>query len=141
MAPGNAPAADGTERLEGEATLFGYEATSTSVLLRPRSRNWRVLGAVATAGVALVVAPVAAVLPPHAPWVIGVLAIGGLLARRRFQERFTIVSVEGACPKCAGSLAAKSGRLRSPHPLPCEACHHESSLRLPAGALEAIAVD
>ena len=87
--------------------------------------------------VALLVAPAVVIVPPHAPWVIGALATGTLLARRRWNERFTVMSVVGACPRCSRGYEIKSGRLRQPHPLPCEECHHESTLRLPDGVLEA----
>ena len=87
-------------------------------------------------GIALVVAPVVALVPPHAPWLIGALATGGLFARRRWTERFTLMTVEGSCPKCCNPLDIKTGRLRQPHPLPCDACHHEGRLQLAEGALE-----
>jgi hypothetical protein len=87
--------------------------------------------------VALLVVPAVAIVPPHAPWVIGVLATGVLLARRRWNERFTVMSVVGACPRCGREYEITPGRLRQPHPLPCEGCHHESRLQLPGAALEA----
>ena len=86
---------------------------------------------------ALLVAPAVAIVPPHAPWVIGVLATGTLMARRRWNERFTVMSVVGACPRCGYEYQIASGRLRRPHPLPCEECHHESTLQLPDAVLEA----
>jgi hypothetical protein len=60
---------------------------------------------------------------------------GAFLARRRWIERFTLEHVEGTCPKCGGALAVKPGRLRTPHPVSCEGCHHESSLAIGPGAL------
>lgn len=105
--------------------------------IRPRPRSWRIGGALRTVGIAALIAPAVAVVPPHAPWVIGALATGGILARRRLDERFTLIGVRGKCPKCGGVLEVKPGRLRDPHPLPCEACHHESRLELPDGVLEA----
>jgi len=121
----------------GRAVLFGFPAEDLQVTLRARSKAWRIGGAARALGVALVVAPAVAVVPPHAPWLIGALAVGGLLARRRWTEHFTVVEGAGACPKCGAPLDVKPGRLRSPHPLPCEACHHESTLRLPDGVLDA----
>jgi len=90
--------------------------------------------------VATVVAPMVAVFPPHAVWLIGALLTGSVLARRRYIERFTLVSVKGACPKCGDAIAVKSTRLRIPHQLPCENCNHESLLRLPEGVLEKAAL-
>ncbi len=120
-----------------EAVLFGFPSEPVEVTIRPRARGWRIGGAARTLGIALLVAPAVAIVPPHAPWVIGVLVTGGLLARRRVSERFTLITLEGSCPKCGEALRIKAGRLREPHPLPCEACHHESSLRIPEGVLEA----
>jgi hypothetical protein len=121
---------------EGRALLFGFPSEPLEVKLRARSKAWRMGGAARTLGVSLLVAPAVAVFPPHAPWLIGALALGGMLARRRWTERFTVLDVTGRCPKCGAELNAKSGRLRRPHPLPCEACHHESTLQLPEAVLE-----
>ncbi|NNL31476.1 MAG: hypothetical protein HKO77_10655, partial [Gemmatimonadetes bacterium] len=63
---------------------------------------------------------------------------GGVLARRRYIERFTLVSVDGQCPKCNGELKVKKGRLKQPHSLPCEGCNHEPALRVPAEALTSL---
>jgi len=131
-----APSPDGTYRTEAEAVLFGYDPRPVDATIRPRTKAWRMAGAARTMGIGVLVAPVVAAVPPHAPWVIGALAGGAILARRRLSERYTVVSVEGTCPKCGAPLQVKSGRLRTPHPLPCETCHLESTLRLPEGALE-----
>lgn len=128
---------EGAIRTEAEAVLFGFPPTPVEVTILPRSNGWRMAGAARTMGIAVVVAPVVAVLPPHAPWVIGALASGAILARRRWTEHFTVLSLEGACPKCSEPIRAKAGRLRKPHPLPCEGCHMDSTLRLPDGVLDA----
>lgn len=121
---------------EGRAVLFGFPATRVRVTLRRRSRGWRVGGAARTVGVSVLVAPVVALLPPHAIWPIGALVAGGVLAHRRFNERFTLLELEGACPKCEAQLHVKGGRLRQPHPLPCDVCHFDSALKLPTDVLE-----
>ncbi len=87
-------------------------------------------------GVAVVVAPLLGLVPPHAPWIIGALATGGFLAKRRLDERLTVVSLEARCPRCDAPLPAPVGRLREPHPVPCQACHHQAVLHVPAGTLE-----
>lgn len=134
-ARGRAPDADGTFTVAGTAALFGFDPAPVEVTLRRRAKSWRVGSAARTMGVAVLVAPVVAIVPPHAPWLIGVLAVGGILARRRLREHFTVTSVRGSCPKCGAEISSGAGRLRSPHPLPCEACHHEPTLRLPEDAL------
>jgi len=121
-----------SERLsiEAEAIVFGFEPAPVTLTVRPRSGLWRIGGAIRTMVTFLLLAPIVALAPPHAPWAIGAVAGGGFLARRRWLERFTLERVEGACPKCGESLKAKSARLRFPHPLACEACHHQAALRI-----------
>jgi MYXO-CTERM domain-containing protein len=121
--------------VEARAVLFGFDASPVSLEVLPRSRRWRVVGAARALAVSLVVAPVVAVVPPHAPWAIGALAVGGYFARRRWTETHTLAGVDGACPKCGQPFRAKPSRLRRPHPLECEGCHHTSELRIPDGAL------
>lgn len=127
----------GTFIAPATAILFGFDSTSAEATIRPRARAWRIGGAARTMAVAVALAPAVAVIPPHAPWLIGALAVGGILARRRLQERFTLTAVSGSCPKCGAPLQVKSGRLRRPHPLPCEVCHHESTLQVEERALAA----
>jgi hypothetical protein len=127
----------GTMVAEGQAVLFGYPPSEVRATLRPRPRSWRLTGAAQRVAVSLAVAPFVAMVPPHAPWLIGVLTAGGVMARRRWLEEHTLTAIEGACPSCGTPLEVKSGRLRFPHPLTCEACHHVSSLRLAEGALGA----
>lgn len=134
----------GTEasfEVEAEATLFGFDATSARATILPRSRTWRVGGAVGTfVGVVACASPLV-VFPPHAVWLIGGLGTGAFLARRRYIERFTLLSASGTCPKCGHAYSLRRMRLRTPHPLPCDGCHHEATLRLPEGTLEAHALD
>ena len=121
--------------LEGRAVLFGFDATDVEVEVVPRTRRWRLVGALQAMGASLLVAPVVAVVPPHAPWAIGALAAGGYFARRRWTETHTLRSVDGACPKCGDAFKTKRSRLRRPHPLDCESCHHTSELRIPEETL------
>ena len=132
---------DGLIRAAVRVTLFGFESTEAIARILPRGRRWRVGGAARTLGISLVIAPVVAIVPPHAPWGIGALAVGVMLARRRMVERFTLVAVEGTCPKCDEALQVKPGRLRVPHPITCEGCHHQASLKIPSEMLDSTAVD
>jgi len=127
---------DGCLRIEADAILFGFPSTRAALTVRPRTPTWRATGAAMrfVAGVAL--AGVVAIVPPHAPWLIGALVGGAVMARRRWIERYTLESAEGTCPKCGEPMRVKRGRLRTPHPVACESCHHESSLRIDAAALE-----
>ena len=130
------PVPDGILNTDARVVLFGFEPAAATVALRRRPRRWRVGGALKIMAVAVVVAPVLGLIPPHAPWIIGALAVGGFLAKRRLDERFTVVSLEARCPRCDASLQAPVGRLRDPHPVPCQACHHEPALHVPTDALE-----
>jgi len=123
-------------RLEGEAILFGFPSTKTVLTIRPRPTSWRASGAALRMAGFTVLAGAVAIVPPHAPWLIGSLVGGGILARRRWIERYTLESVTGTCPKCGAELAVKPSRLRKPHPVMCEACHHEISLTFEASSLD-----
>jgi hypothetical protein len=69
-------------------------------------------------------------IPPHGVWTIGALTAGIILARRRWSERSTLISLHGSCPKCKAPLSVKSGPLREPHPVTCDQCHHMGSLEV-----------
>jgi hypothetical protein len=122
-------------RTPARVTLFGFETTLAVASIHPRGRRWRVGGAARTMGIFLMIAPVVAIVPPHAPWGIGALAAGVILARRRMIECFTLIDLDGTCPKCDQALRVKRTRLRTPHAITCEGCHHQASLKLPADIL------
>jgi hypothetical protein len=122
--------------VQAEALVFGFPSTPVTMSVRRRAASWRVGGAARTLALFVVVAPLVAIVPPHAPWAIGALVIGVILARRRWRERFTLERVEGSCPKCGAPLAVKASRLQLPHPVACESCHHQSALRVPPQQLE-----
>ena len=123
-------------RIEGETILFGFPATAAVLSVRPRPTSWRASGAALIMAGFVVLSGVVAIVPPHAPWMIGALVGGAILSRRRWIERYTLESVEGDCPKCGSPLEVKSGRLRIPHPVTCDGCHHESALRFDPAGLE-----
>lgn len=137
----HSPDLDGLIRTAARVTLFGFESTQAFASIQPRGRRWRIGGAARTMGIFVLIAPVMAIVPPHAPWLIGALTAGIILARRRMIERFTLISLEGTCPKCEAPINVKRTRLRIPHPLTCQACHHQASLKFPAEALAEGAVD
>jgi hypothetical protein len=131
------PEFDGLIRTTARVTLFGFESTEAFASIQPRGRRWRVGGAARTMGIFVVIAPMMAIVPPHAPWLIGALTAGIILTRRRLIERFTLISLEGTCPKCDATINVKRTRLRIPHPLTCQSCHHQASLKVPAETLAA----
>ena len=133
-----APEAGSLERftVAAEAIVFGFPATPVELRIRRRAVSWRAGGAARRLVTFLLLTPLVAIVPPHAPWAIGAVTAGDLFARRRWLERFTLEEIRGACPKCGEPLRVKAARLRMPHAFACEACHDQSTLRLPAGALE-----
>jgi len=87
------------------------------------------------------VAPAVGLVPPHAPWAVAVLGIGGIMGFRKWRERFTILSFKGTCPKCGGALSLASGiPLRPVMAVPCHGCKHDSRLitRIPESPIEAV---
>ncbi len=130
-----------TLQVPGHIALFGFEPSEATAHLRARPRSWRIGGAMRLSATGVVLAPLVGLIPPHAPWIVGSVGVGAILARRRWQERFTLESVDGACPRCGASVSVRPGRLRSPHPVACEGCRHEASLRLPTEALDSLALD
>jgi hypothetical protein len=126
-------------QIEAETVLFGVPSTRAVLSVRSRSTSWRAAGAAAFMGGSMVLAAVLAVVPPHAPWLIGALVLGAVLARRRWMERYTLDSLRTECPKCGEALNGRPGRLKTPHPVPCEGCHHQSTVRIEPSLLGGLA--
>lgn len=74
-------------------------------------------------------APAVGLVPPHVPWALAALGIGGFMGIRKWRERFTLLSFEGICPRCGGRLSLNPGiPLRPVIALTCDGCNHESRL-------------
>jgi len=132
---------EGGVAVDGRVVLFGYPDSPARVRVVPRPRRWRVVGAARRGLATILIAPLVGIVPPHAPWILGVLGVGTLLTRRRLQEVFTLVAADSACPRCGHHVAVRRGRLRAPHPVQCDGCHHESVLQLDPVALDHIRLD
>ena len=125
--------------MDGTLSLFGFPSTPAHLEVLPRSTSWRSLRAGGFFGGSLLLAPLVGLVPPHAPWVVAVLATGTLLGIRKWRERFTILSLRGKCPKCGGELSLASGTpLKAMMTVPCPGCNHDP--RLTAGLPQAGAV-
>jgi hypothetical protein len=112
-------------------TLFGHAPSPATVDLEPRPLAWRLRRSLTVLGLALVAAPAVFVIPPHVPWALGVIAAGVFFARLRWSERFTIRRLEGECPRCGNPIGSmEEERLRVPHTVSCDACHHLCTLVL-----------
>jgi hypothetical protein len=115
--------------MKGTISLFGFPATEAIVDVIPRSTGWRGLRAGAYLFAGLALAPAVGLVPPHVPWALLSTGIGGFLGVRKWRERFTIVGLQGECPKCGGPLSARPGTpLQAVMTLPCPGCNHDSRL-------------
>jgi len=102
---------------------FGAETTPASVELLERPFSWRMTRALLAAGIGLGLAPLVAILPPHVPWAGAALIGGGVIARGRWIERYTLARIEGPCPRCGGVIELTPGRrLKSPESVICSHC-------------------
>ncbi|MCJ7627782.1 MAG: hypothetical protein MUO50_05270, partial [Longimicrobiales bacterium] len=118
--------------MEGTVSLFGFPDTPGRLEVLPRSTAWRGLRATAFLGGGLLLAPAVGLVPPHAPWAMAALGIGGILGIRKWREQFTILSFHGTCPRCGGILTLASGiPLRPVMTVTCEGCNHDSRLTTP----------
>ena len=110
-------------------TLFGFDDVAANARIEARSAGWRVRRTAIALAVGLLVAPLVALVPPHAPWALGALGIGLLTARRRWAEAHTLHFLEGSCPRCGeGITLSRPARLRHPHATSCPSCQYELSI-------------
>ena len=119
-------------------TLFGFDSTEAALTLQRRGRAWRATRALRVLALTAVAAPLAGLVPPHAPWVLGTLGGGLFLARRRWKHRFSVLELTARCPRCEAEVTVPRGtHLKERHPVPCEICHHQPTLEVPEEALAA----
>lgn len=105
--------------------VFGSPETPARARVVPRSVSWRLLRAGGLAAAGVVAAPVVALIPPHAAWAMGSVVTGLVLAARRWAERWTVLALEGRCPRCGEPMILhRPTRLRSAWSVGCDACHH-----------------
>lgn len=117
-------------------TLFGFTPTAADVEIIHRPRSWRATRALLSIAVAVGVAPVAALVPPHLPWPIVALGAGLYLAVRRWTERYTLRSLAGRCPKCGHAQTVDSPvKLKDPHAMTCAGCSHDLVLQVDLAAV------
>lgn len=106
--------------------LFGFDFVPATARIEARSVGWRARRTALALVVGLIVAPVVALVPPHAPWMLAALGISVLMARRRWAEQHTLHFLAGDCPRCGEDISiSRPVRLRHPHPIPCPSCQYE----------------
>lgn len=132
------PSASGSAVVPAEARVFGHTPVEVELTLVPRSTGWRAGRAVGFLAAGAVLAPVLAVVPPHAPWAVAAGAGGLVLSLRKWGERFTLRGVQGRCPRCDAALGFDgSTPLRIPHSMSCDACGNAVALHVDKGGLPA----
>ncbi len=110
-------------------TLFGFDDVPADVRIEARSVAWRTRRTAIALAAGFIATPLAALVPPHAPWALGALGISLLTARRRWKEEHTLHFVEGACPRCGEAITlSRPTRLHHPHAVPCPSCHYELAI-------------
>lgn len=104
-------------------SCFGAEPTAAHVVLILRDASWRTTRGLMALGIGVGLTPVVAIIPPHIPWAAASLIGGIVIARNRFREHSTLLSVEGTCPRCSGKVEqTPHKRLQRPHTVTCGEC-------------------
>ncbi|HEX2207977.1 MAG TPA: hypothetical protein VHG93_09880 [Longimicrobium sp.] len=113
----------------------GGEWTEARARVIERTAAWRRSSAL-TQLLLWLLAPLVFWIPPHIPWVLGVLGLGAYRALNRFREYRTLVSLRGTCPKCGTEQEFRElGRMKNPHAVHCAHCRWELRVDVPlAGA-------
>jgi hypothetical protein len=110
---------DTTARLD----VFGFPPTGAGVRLAPRSTSWRMTRVALSLFIGWGLVPVVALIPPHIPWGAAALIGGGYFAWRFAHERVTVLSIDGACPRCGARIHLEKDRpLKDPHTIECPSC-------------------
>ena len=110
-------------------TLFGFDVVPADARIEARSVAWRARRALIALAAGLIVAPAVGLMPPHAPWALGALGMGLLMAWRRWSEKHTLHFLEGACPRCQEDISiSRPVSLRHPHAISCPSCQYELAL-------------
>lgn len=128
-------AAEQIAEVPARLVFAGGEWSQARARVIERTASWRRSGALVQLGIWLLV-PVVMWIPPHAPWVLLVLAVGAVRAANRFREFRTLLSLRGVCPKCGTEQDFRElGRMRQPHTVHCASCRWELHVDVPlAGA-------
>lgn len=120
-------------RLDARLTLFGSASRPATLEVTPRPRAQRATRALLYTGFALLLAPLAAVVPPHVPWAIAVLGLGAWRARGEWRGEYELRAFEGACPRCGEKLKLDARYVTLPLAVPCYSCHAQPQLTAGAG--------
>ncbi|MDB4952177.1 MAG: hypothetical protein JWM27_4826 [Gemmatimonadetes bacterium] len=117
-------------------TYPGPGVTEARARIAERSAQWRRAGALKQLALWLLL-PLVALVPPHFPWILIVLVLGGMRAWSRWNEHATLLSLHGPCPKCGTEQEfTETGRMKFPHKVTCQHCRWDLRVELtpPRGA-------
>ncbi len=111
--------------------LFGFAPTPARVLVIPRSTGWRVGHAFGYLLLCWACIGVVMWIPPHFPWILTAFFLGIFLFVKYIRQRYTLVELEGTCPRCgAPQTLKKPTRLALPQRIYCPSCHQPLLLRV-----------
>lgn len=117
--------------VDARLELFGFAPTPARAEVLERSTSWRATRGLLAAGIGVGAAPAVFFLPLHFPWPVLSVGIGFYIARSRWKEQSTLLSVSGSCPACgAGVRLEKPMRLKVPHVLHCGGCGRPLTMHL-----------
>jgi len=120
-------------RRDARVTLFGSAPRTATVEVTPRPRAQRMTRALLTLAATLVLAAVAGIVPPHVPWILGVLAVGAWRARAEWRGEFALHAFEGECPRCGAQLVIEDRYITPPITVACYGCHAQPQLHIDRG--------
>lgn len=104
--------------------LFGFAPTPARVQVMARSTAWRVGHAFGYLFLCWACIGVVMWVPPHFPWILTAFFLGIFFFVKYIRQRYTLVSLEGTCPRCGQAQSIKKPtRLAIPHRIYCPSCH------------------
>jgi hypothetical protein len=112
--------------------VFSGQAGPARARVIERSPAWRRTSAFREL-LWLLLLPLAALVPPHAPWIVVLIAFASYRAFNRMRERRTLVSLRGTCPKCGTEQEfSEIGRMKEPdHTVNCAGCRWDLRVEVP----------
>ncbi|HSJ25064.1 MAG TPA: hypothetical protein VK929_10370 [Longimicrobiales bacterium] len=124
------PAGDGP-LIPARIGALRLHATPAELRATRRTSAERLTRTVLTVAGCWVVAPLAALIPPHFEAFILALLLGLYFGRRAWVGEWQVISMDGTCPRCDGTVSIRAGTmLYLPHTLHCGSCRTELWLEL-----------
>lgn len=120
-----------TEAPPVQMVLCAYPPAPARVGLVYQRAPGRALKAVVSLIFFWTIAPFSFIIPPHYPFPVLCVCVGGYLAHMFWRGRYRVRWFVGQCPRCGAHLRMQLGeRISLPHTVPCVACHFEPMLEV-----------